>query len=122
MAKILPLDTSCQAVYADGYIHDETTLEDVSPFQENKNVFYDILEKRPEAEHGAMVEFSVFYNNQKHTVDWTQLPDNARPIRFRDGASTLDSAGNVGFMWTGCRMGFQFNDESGKNIQDVREL
>jgi len=118
---LIPQDTSVQAEYADGYIHDETTLNDVSPYVEFKNIFDDILHKRPEAEHGPMVRFTAFYKNAKYDIDWTTLPDNARPIRFRDGASYL-SGGEEWSEWTGMRFGYQFNDETGKNIQEVQEL
>lgn len=118
----LPLDTSCQAEYEDGYVHDESTYDDVSPYTGINNIFNDILEKRPEAEHGRMVRFSVFYQNQRHDVDFTTLPDNARPIRFRHGFITLDNAGNEDRGWSGMQFGYQYNDETGKNIQEVVEL
>ena len=119
-----PIDTSVEAEYEDGYVHSETELDDISPFEDGRNVFYDILEGRPEAEHGRMVRFSVYYQNQRYDVDWTQLPDNARPIRFRHGFSTLDvETGEViasGF--TGVDFGFQWNDEHGQNHQEVLKL
>lgn len=120
---LIPQDTSVQAEYADGYIHDETTLNDVSPYVEFKNIFDDILHKRPEAEHGPMVRFAVFYKNAKYDIDWTTLPVNARPIRFRDRQFVTDYG--TGKEWIeniGCRFGYQYNDESGKNHQEVQEL
>jgi hypothetical protein len=118
-----PLDTSVEAEYADGYIHSETEFDDVAQYGEG-NVFTDILEKRPEADHGSMVRFSVFYENHRYDVDWTALPDNARPIRFRHGFSTWDQAtGEVlasGF--SGVDFGYQFNDEDGQNVQEVLKL
>lgn len=118
----LPQDTSVQAEYADGYILDETTHGDVSPYDSNYNVLRAIIDKHPEAEHGKLIRFSCFYNNQRYDVDWTTLPDNARPIRFRDGFMTLDNAGNETRGWSGCRFGYQYNDTDGKNIQEVQEL
>lgn len=121
MAK-LPLDTSVQAEYEDGYIHDETEQGDVSPYTSVHNILNDIIEKRPEAEHGKLVRFSVFYKDQRHDVNWRDLPDNARPIRFRDGFITLDESGNETSGWSGCRFGYQYNDATGKNIKEVMEL
>lgn len=122
MPKI-PLDTSCEAEYEDGYIHSETELDDVSPFEDGRNVFYDILERRPEPEHGRMVRFSVFYLNQRYDVDWRQLPDNARPIRFRDGYATWAVDGSlVESGWSGMRFGYQYNDDTGKNHKEIIEL
>jgi hypothetical protein len=118
----LPIDSSCEAEYEDGYIHSETELHDISPFDNTNNIFNDILEKRPEAEHGRMVRFSVFYRNHRHDVDWRGLPENARPIRFRDGYLTIDQSGNEESGWSGCRFGYQFNDPDGKNIKEVKEL
>ena len=119
----IPLDTSCEAEYADGYIHSETELDDISPFEEGKNIFYDILEKRPEAEHGPMVRFSVFYQNQRYDVDWTGLPESARPIRFRHGYATLHVAtGEMESGWSGMSFGYQYNDETGKNVKEIVDL
>lgn len=121
--KMTPLDTSCEAEYEDGYVHSETELNDTSPYEDGKNVFYDILEKRPEVEHGRMVRFSVFYQNHRYDVDWTKIPDNARPIRFRDGYSILHiDTGEAETGWTGMRFGFQWNDETGKNHKELIEL
>src|SRR4051812_17293379 len=79
----LPFDGSCQAEYADGYIHDETTCNDVSPYDPTRNILNDIIEKRPEAAHGRLVRFSCFYNNQRYDVAWDGLPENARPVRWK---------------------------------------
>jgi hypothetical protein len=118
----IPLDTSVEAQYSDGYILSETELDDVSPYNSNHNVLRAIIDREPEAEHGALVRFSCFYNNQRFDVDWSSLPDNARPIRFRDGFITLDNLGNEQSGWNGCRFGYQYNDTDGRNIQEVREL
>ena len=101
----LPLETSCQAEYEDGFILDETENDDVSIVNDGKNTFYDILDGHPEALHGPMVRFSVFWDNKRYDVDWTQLPDNARPIRFRHGYlhQTGPNAGESG--WTGVDFG-----------------
>lgn len=119
-----PLDTSVEAEYEDGYVHSETELDDISPFVEGKNIFYDILEKRPEAEHGRMVRFSLFYLNQRYDVDWTQLPESARPIRFRHGFHTvnLGTGETVDRGWSGVDFGYQWNDEDGSNHQEVINL
>lgn len=119
---LIPLDTSCQAEYADGYIHDETTHEDLSPYTGEHNIFNDILEKRPEAEHGKMVRFSVFYLNNRYDFDWTRLPDNARPIRFRHGFMTVDQSGNETSGWSGMQIGYQYNDENGSNQKVIQDL
>lgn len=120
---MLPLDTSVQAEYEDGYILDETALDDVSQFVEGKNVFHDILNRLPEADHGRMVRFTCFWKNQAYHADWTELPDNARPIRFRHGyyTRTLDGSHEESG-WSGVDFGFQYNDEEGKNHKEVLEL
>ena len=117
-----PQDSTIQAEYADGFILDETTLKDTSLYKDGANSFYDVLNKLPEAEHGKMVRFSVFWKNERHDVDWTTLPDNARPIRFRHGFSSLNvGTGETKSGWTGVDFGYQFTDEEG-NHQEVREL
>ena len=122
MPKI-PIDTSVEAEYEDGYIHSETELDDISQWVEGKNVFHDILNKLPEEAHGKMVRFSCFWKDQAYHLDWTALPDNARPIRFRHGYYTRNLDGSfVESGFSGVDFGVQFNDESGKNHQDVIEL
>lgn len=132
MAKIIPHDTSVEAEYEDGFILNETEQNDQSAYIEmvivdgvptGPNTLNDILKKRPEVEHGRMIRFSVFYKNQRHDVDWTTLPDNARPIRFRDRSSWIDGQGRTGVTdWQACRFGYQYNDEDGRNQQEVMEL
>jgi len=118
----LPIDGSCEAEYADGYIHSETEHDDVSPYTGEHNILNDILEKRPEAEHGPLVRFSTFYKDQRYDVDWNDLPDNARPVRWKrmeadqvGGEITEVRLTKVGF-------GYQWNDETGANHQEVVEL
>lgn len=122
MQSKLPIDTSVEAEYEDGYVLSETEQEDRNPYGEG-NTFTAILEKRAEAEHGRMVRFSCFYQNQRYDIDWTQLPDNARPIRFRHGYHTVNASGETlarGF--SGVDFGFQWNDEDGRNQQEVVKL
>lgn len=117
---LIPVDTSVEAEYEDGFILSETEHQDVAQFGDG-NIFRDILLKRPELEHGRMVRFTVFYENARYDVDWTTVPDNARPIRFRHGFSTMDAAtGEVlDSGWTGIDLGYQWNDEDGSNQQEV---
>lgn len=119
---MLPLDTSVEAKYKDGFILSETEQNDVSPYAPPFNTLNDILEKRPEAEHGRMVRFSVFFRNQRYDVDWTTLPDNARPIRFRTGFNTLAADGSQTSGWVSIQFGYQYRDENGKNIKEIQEL
>jgi len=118
---MIPLDSSIQAEYADGFILDETELNDISPYNENENVFRAILNKDAEAEHGKMVRFSVFWKNNRYDIDWSDLPENARPIRFRTKYATFSEDGTQTFGTTSIVFGYQYNDESGKNIQETRE-
>lgn len=120
---MLPLDTSCQAEYEDGYVLDETERDDVSSWVEGKNVFHDILNRLPEAEHGRMVRFSVFWKDRMHSIDWTQLPDSARPIRFRHGFARMSVSGELQERgWSGVDFGAQWNDPDGSNRQHVEQL
>src|SRR6476646_4210000 len=94
MLEKLPIDTSCEAEYEDGFILSETELDDVNPFNGEGNTFTAILQKHAEADHGKMVRFSCYWKNQMHSIDWTTLPDNARPIRFRHGYNTIAADGS----------------------------
>lgn len=118
----IPYDGSIEAEYSDGYIHSETEHDDVSPYTGQHNILNDILEKRPETEHGSLVRFSCFYNNQRFDVDWVGLPTNARPVRFKHM-----EADTVGGEITAVRLmrvdfGYQYTNEAGRNVQEVREL
>ena len=118
----LPQDTSCQAEYADGFVLDETEHDDTSPYNPTQNILRAIINGDAIEEHGPMVRFSVFYKDARYDVAWVDLPTNARPIRFRDGFMTLDAYGNTVSGWSGVRFGYQYNDENGKNIQEIQEL
>lgn len=118
----LPVDTSCEAEYEDGFVLNETEQNDVSLFGESGNTFYDVLNRLPEAKHGGLVRFSVFWKNERHDVDWRGLPDNARPIRFRHGYNTFHVDGTVESGWSGVDFGYQYTDEVGSNQQEVTEL
>lgn len=119
---IIPIDGSIEAEYADGYIHDETTLNDTSPYTGTDNILNDILNKRPEPEHGPLIRFSCFYNNQRYDVDFVGLPDNARPVRWKRMEQDWNGpqAGITRLMAVG--FGYQFTDSNGRNVQEVIEL
>ena len=120
---MLPLDTSVEAQYADGFILSETEHNDQSPFNPTHNILGAILNKDAEVEHGPMVKFSVFYKDQRYDIDWRDLPADARPIRFRHGYSTMDGSGNIESGWSGVDFGYQYTDaETGKNIKEVQEI
>jgi len=110
-----------EAEYVDGYVHREDD-QDHSPYVSGKNIFNDILEKRPEAAHGKMVRFSLVTENETYSVDWTTLPNNARPIRFKH--MEADSIGGeiTDVRIVGIDFGYQYTDENGANIQEVRTL
>jgi hypothetical protein len=118
---MLPHDTSVEAEYKDGYIHSETEHDDVSPYATTNNILRDIIEKRPEAEHGPMVRFSCFYGNNRYDIDWRGMPDNARPIRFKH--MEQDSVNGV-ITETRC-VGLDFGYQAtidGKNVKEVSEI
>lgn len=117
----IPFDGTIEAEYSDGYIHSETKLGDVSPYDGIHNVFNDILEKRPEGEHGKMVRFSVFHKNERHDIDFQGLPDNARPIRLKH-MQMISGSDNVTVELLKHDFGYQYNDPSGKNIKEIKEL
>ena len=119
---ILPIDGSCEAEYADGYIHNESAHNDTSPYTGTDNILNDILEKRAEAEHGAMVRFSTFYKDARYDVDWIGLPDNARPVRWK--RMEADSMGGdiVEVRLVKVGFGYQYTDSNGNNQQEITEL
>ncbi len=118
----IPKDGSIEAEYADGYVLSETLHDDVSPYTGTDNILNDILEKRAEAEHGKLVRFSCFYKDNRYDVDFSDLPDNARPVRYK--RMEADTQGNsvTAVRMTELGFGYQYNDENGANIQHITEL
>lgn len=122
MSKKLPLDSSVEAEYEDGFVLSETEQDDVALYGEG-NTLTDILNKRIEAEHGPMIRFSCFWENRRYDIDWTLLPDNARPIRFRHGYSAMHvETGIIESGYSGVDFGYQYNDQEGHNQQEILKL
>lgn len=117
----MPYSYLLEAEYESGYVHRETP-EDISPYVAGRNFFYDILHGLPEKVHGRMVRLSLVGPEQTHTVDWTTLPDNARPIYTRHMASTLDHTGEEATVMLGQQFGYQYNDSEGRNHKEVTEI
>ena len=71
-----------------------------------------------------MVRFSCFYLGRRFDIDWRELPDNARPIRFRHGYSTINAGTGevIDSGWSGVDFGCQWNEPDGSNRQEVLEL
>ena len=125
-------DSSCQAEFEDGYILDETKTNDVSPNDPHHNIFRDILEKWSEPAHGKMVRFTVFYKDNKYDIDWRGVPDNARPIRYRLRSNSINEvmqangkcvqAGEPVEHLDGVGFGYQYTDENGENVKEVKEV
>lgn len=114
-------DTSIQAIYADGFILSEAELNDTNPYGEG-NTFTAVYNKLPEEEHGKLMVLTVFWKGVQTDLVWPELPEGARPIRFRHGylIQTGPRAGESG--WSGVDFGYQWNDKDGKNHEVVEEL
>lgn len=119
----MPQDTAIEAQFADGFVLSETEQQDVSLFDQGKNTLSDVLSKKLEAQHGRMTRFSVYWHGKRYDVNWSTVPLNGRPIRFRDGQASLNTAtGEQTFDWVACRFGYQYNDLLGANKQVIQEL
>jgi hypothetical protein len=116
------------ALYADGYVHDQQKLNDTSPYEEGRNTFYDILNKLPEAKHGRLIRLTLHKNGHEFPLEWATLPENARPIRYREMKSTITQHAVTGeeishdITVTKLVFGYQYNDETGKNHTVVQEI
>ena len=114
----LPYDTSLEAEYEDGFVLNETALDDVNPFTGEGNTFTAILKRLAEPEHGPMVRFSVFWQNHRYDIDWTTLPREAQPIRLRYGYATINQFGGTSFGFNGVDFGFELGDQ--KEVTELR--
>lgn len=107
-----------EAEYEDGYVHREDE-QDHSPYVQFKNIFDDILHKRPEPIHGKMVRFSLVLSEERHDVDWVGLPENARPVRFKHMEASFTPGGEVADKRiVGIDFGYQYTDGDG-NHQEI---
>lgn len=116
------------AGFADGYavVEDE---EDRSAFAEDRNFLYDLLERLHELEHGRMVSLGLMCVEGPLTssfvIDWTLLPDNARPIRYKhmQREAKIESGEWVGPpRLTRVDFGYQLTDDNGQNVQVVKQI
>lgn len=111
-----------EAQYESGFILREDE-QDHSPYDSGRNIFHAILNKRPETAHGPMVRLALVTPKLTYTVDWTQLPDNARPIRFKHMERDFVGSEPVGPPRIAeINFGFQYIDENGDNVQEVKYL
>lgn len=121
MSGVIYNEASIQAEYADGFILDETELNDSNPYGEG-NTLRAILDKSAETEHGQMVRFTLFYKNLRYDIPWEDTPEGSRPIRYKKmemdyngPLSGISRIMKVGF-------GYQYNLPDGSNKQEVQEL
>ena len=126
-----------EAEYQDGYIHSELKLRDVSPYTDKANIFSDILNKRPVPEHGKMVRFSLIGAERRFDIDWSEFPEEAKPIRFihkslvQDQVTTVNPDGS-GLSWEDVGdprvvidsydFGYEYWDENGKKQKAVKTV
>lgn len=111
-----------EAEYESGYVHREND-QDHSPYVAGRNIFYDIVNALPVPIHGQMVRFSLVGKEQKYDIDWATLPDNARPIYYRDMARSLNMSTNEEIVE--CLQhyfGYQYTDEQGENHKEIKEI
>lgn len=112
-----------EAEYADGYIHREDET-DASAYVEGRNVFYDIVERRPEVEHGPMRRFSLITPARIFSVDWRQTPPGAVPIRDKhmERRATADGQWLEDPRMVSIEFGYLYRDEDGQVVRVTREL
>jgi len=113
-----------RAEYASGYVLLEDE-QDASPYDPGRNVFHAIVNGRPtEAGHGPLVAFSLIGEDMRYDIDWTALPDNARPIYYRSMQRTyaVDGSTDTGPVCLAHHFGYQYTDSDGRNVQEVSEI
>jgi hypothetical protein len=124
-----------EAVFADGFKYLGNNA-DVSVVDPKRNVFFDIKEGL-HAQHGKLVKYTVhalFKNAEgnygRHDIDFSKLPDNAKPIWFikREADFEFDeSNGKIGKQLAPTRdilygFGYEFTDEKGELQKEIIEL
>jgi hypothetical protein len=119
----MPLSVYLEAEFVDGFVLREDE-EDVSAFVDGKNVFYDILNRLHEPEHGPMLRLALVCPDNTYSIDWALLPENARPVRFKHMERDMNENGE----WIGparvvqVDFGFQYTSDGGRNVQEIKEI
>lgn len=107
-----------EAEYESGFVLVEDA-QDHSPYDASRNIFHAILNKRPEKAHGKLVRLSLVGPEHTYNIDWTKLPDNARPIRFKDMEADTVGGTITDVRTMQIRFGYQYNDDNGENVQEI---
>lgn len=109
-----------EAEYENGYVHSDQ-FHDVSPFEHGRNIFFDILNKLPEQFHGPMVSWRLVTPEKTYTVNWREVPEGARPIRFKHMTHTwVNGESQGGPQVESIDFGFQWTDAEGKHEEVIR--
>lgn len=114
-----------EAEFADGFILNEDDQGDVSLFDGGRNTFYDILNKLCETEHGSMIRFSLWVQGKRLDINWLDVPDNAKPIRFKhfevDQNIKTGEVGEKRLM--SITFGYEYLDKANnRNVQKTQEI
>lgn len=65
--------------------------------------------------------FSAVGDQNRYTIDLTQLPENTRPIHYAIRSKTFDVDGNLVGETAKHHFGYQYTDQ-GKSVKAIREL
>jgi hypothetical protein len=106
-----------KATYEDGFVLFEDEA-DQSPYDDGRNIFHAIAHERPCPEHGRLVEFALITPDRSHVVDWTKVPEGARPVRERH--MEMQQVGGV--LGTPTVMQIIFGYEYDQDGETVREV
>jgi hypothetical protein len=121
-----------KAVFQDGSVYEQNSI-DASLHTPEKSSFYDVLET--EKSGNKLIQFILTGEGKTFTVDLitgaldingVKLPSmlpltNYRLIYFRRNELLFVGAANIGHAVT-FHLGWQANDETGKNYQNVMEI
>lgn len=113
-----------EAEFADGYVHSELALNDRSPFDTDRNIFYDITNQLPVPQHGKMVRFSCIGPGVRHDVDWHGFPADAKVIYKRWMERDMTADGQFVGEPRAIRhiFGYEYHDADGTKHKEVLEL
>jgi hypothetical protein len=125
-----------EAEFESGYVHVEGP-QDLSPYAPGRNTFYDLMSGEPTKHgHGRMTRFSIVCDipdedgmATRYDVDWTVLPDSAKPIHYMEMQRSITVGGPDGEEFdTGpicVRRGFGFtytDPDTGEEVTKVEEI
>ena len=106
--------------FSDGFILNQLKQNDISMFDASRNTFYDIVNKLCEEDHGKMKRLSLYKDNRKYSIDWTTVPNDAKPVCLKTFSMDINGIDANVQKLVNVEFGYEYIDAKTKKI--IREV